>query len=36
LAKQGPALLERVNAAKQIYAELRATAEREAALRRQE
>jgi len=33
LAKQGPALLERVQAAKQIYAELRATAEREAALR---
>ena len=34
LAKQGPALLERVTAARQIYAELRAAAERETALRK--
>lgn len=34
LAEQGPALLERVNQAKQIYAELRATLAREAALRK--
>jgi hypothetical protein len=34
LAEQGPALLKRVEEAKQIYAELKATAEREAALRK--
>jgi hypothetical protein len=34
LARQGPALLQRVEEAKRIYAELRATAEREAALRK--
>ncbi len=34
MAKQGPALLERVAAAKQLYAELRATAEHEATLRK--
>ncbi len=33
LAEQGPALLERVEQARKIYAELRATAEQEAALR---
>ena len=34
LAQQGPALLERVEDARKIYAELRATAEREATLRK--
>ena len=34
LAKQGPELLKRVEAAKKIYAELRSIAEREAALRK--
>jgi hypothetical protein len=34
LARQGPGLLKRVGEARQIYAELRATAEREAALRK--
>jgi len=34
LAQQGPALLERVQQAKEVYANLRATAQREAALRK--
>lgn len=34
LAQEGPALLERVRKAKELYAELRATAQREAALRK--